>query len=342
MCDNECNYIQTDPDQINLIVEMSLKDVIIKQGSIVCTNNKTLGYVKEDYLVPQKKIDVNEFSNLLKDKIEKDESTENGESITTAESIDSIETKNPNMVDIIVFNTDEVQSVDHTTNILYVFNKTPEGCNSNYSFEVKSIFSLLELAQETMKFFTFRKKDRLLKRISNYDNEEFFYGFTTSAGLYHSDFCNYKSVYNMPRLTNLPSSLYYQAGDYGDPMLAQGCIEITDCYNKKEHGAVGDLMCGYASDHEKGPRFIRWFYCGQAFYNMWLLFMFSHEYYIFKGASKKEIIDRLYDDSLPNPHLYQAYAHVIYYNEPIPDEYELGNLAELITDNLIQLITPTF
>jgi len=324
------------------VTELFKKDFILKKGSIVSTNDKTLGYVKEDFLIPQNKVDTSVLINMIKGKNIESQNTEmqNEESPVEESPVEGfpvegfpVEGLDKNKLDIILMGSAEPEgtnlekTIDYSTDISYVFNQP---------------ITLLELAQESMKFFTFRRKDRLLKKISPYDNEEFFYGFTTSFGLYHSDFYNYDSVFNVSRLHNLPSSLYYQAGDYSDPLFSFGNIELSDCYNKKEYGAVGDLMCGYASDHEKGPRFVRWFYCGQAFYNLWLLIMFGQQYYIFKGADKKEIIDRLYDDNLPNPHLYQAYALVIYYNETIPDDYQLGNLGDLISDNLLRLITPTF
>jgi len=320
MCDTDCNYVQVDVDASIDSASIdnaetpntSKKDVILKKGSIIQTNDKTLGFVKVDFIIPQNETDITAIINLIKGKN------------TESQNVESQEPQNK--LDIILMNSDpeETKTIDYVSDISCVFNQP---------------ITLLELAQETLKFFTFRRKDRLLKKISPYDNEEFFYGFTTSLGLYHSDFYNYDCVFNVPRLRDLPSSLYYQAGDYSDPLFAFGNIDLSDCYNKKEYGAVGDLMCGYASDHEKGPRFVRWFYCGQAFYNLWLLIMFGPQYYIFKGADKKEIIDRLYDDNLSNPHLYQAYAHVIYYNEPIPESYQLGNLGDLISDNLLRSIT---
>lgn len=297
---------------------------IIKKGYIICTNDKILGYAKDDFTIP-KKDGKEELINMLKGIASKKSNDS-----TTIESIDSAAEESAGLEIILMASPDPenpiISKVNYETEILQVF---------------KFPVTLLNLAQESLKFFSFRRKDRLLKRISPYDNEEFFYGFTTSFGLFHNEFNDFDSVFNISRTLNLPSSLYYQAGDYADTLFESGHLDLTECYNRKEYGQIGDLMCGYAIPHEKGARFIRWFYCGQSFYNLWLLIMFGPQYYIFRGHEKKEILDKLYDDKLDNPHLYQAYAHVIFYEEPIPDEYNLDcNFGELISQNLMDLVKP--
>ena len=330
------SILNTDAENIgveNTDETSEIKKYTIKKGYIICTNDKILGYAKEDFTIPQKD-DKEEFIKQLKNINLKVDSDSKASSGTVQERPDESSQTcpdagsgcNPEMILMASPDPDNpiVAKVNYETEILYVF---------------KFPVSLLNLAQESLKFFTFRRKDRLLKRISPYDNEEFFYGFTTSFGLSHNEFSDYDSVFNLSRTKNFPSSLYYQAGDYSDTLFAYGQFELTECYNRKEYGQVGDLMCGYAVPHEKGPRFIRWFYCGKQFYNLWLLIMFGAEYYVFKGYGKKEILDMLYDSELQNPHMYQAYALVLYYSEHIPDEYGLASdFEDLISQNLMDLL----
>ncbi len=146
---------------------------------------------------------------------------------------------------------------------------------------------------EKNKYLTFRRVDRLIKKTSWYDQEEYYYGFT-KADILHAEFYDYPLVYN--NRPPIPSGLYYQNGDYSDPVFEDGVLIFgEETYNHKKPGKEGDIMCGLASNTEQGPRYTQWFYCGMPFYYFWLLIQFGRDYYVFKGMTDEQIMKRLYD-----------------------------------------------
>lgn len=191
---------------------------------------------------------------------------------------------------------------------------------------------LLASARDRLSLLTFRRKNKLQTR-QGWHNEEFFFGFTKNQNMLHADF-------------RWPPSLYYQAGDYCNLKLEDGVFEFEDnTINQKISGKVGDFMCGIAGSCEQGARYYKWFYCGtgeqqktRPFYNLYLLIQYGADYYIFRGRTKKQILDMLYCSE--KKHLYQAYALVIYYKEPIPAEYGLPDLEEKIKTGLLWMVQP--
>ena len=197
---------------------------------------------------------------------------------------------------------------------------------------------ILTVAKAKFNHFFVRRKSKLHFKIG-FNNQQFFYGFAESTKMLHFE----KAELNHPMI--LQSSLYYQAGDYSNLLLHQGKIEFGETYNRSSNGDVGDFMIGLACKHDKGPRFYKWCYGSKKtyrpLYNLYLLLKFGSDYYIFRGKTKEEIMQCLLsNETIPsegevvNPHIYQAFAHVLYYNEDIPESYGLPSLKEKILTNL--------
>ena len=213
---------------------------------------------------------------------------------------------------------------------------------------------LFKAAQARFNHFTIRKKAKIFRK-TGFKGKEFFYGYTTYSNLLCMEDLrmNHLDVFN--------SSLYYQAGDYCYLMLKNGFIEFTPkSFNKKISGKEGDYMIGIASFHNQGQRFYKWCYAGSGInrplYNLYLLFRYGKEHYSFRGMSEEEILQKLhcppveydddisessneeviheYDPSQDHEHVYKAYAMILIFHKPLPDEWNLPDLEKNIKSDL--------
>ena len=317
-------------------MEKGTLDTILKKGTYIVTFKDKIGTLLEDYTLPQ----INQEEEVEETP---EEAVEETVEETPEETVEETVEETPE---------ETVEVPDDPAHIFAIKLSDDSEINVNYIRDVRYVVpiykdehdTLRQIAVEKLKYLTFRRIDRIIKKTSSYDDEEFYYGFTKSFGLFHVEFLDYPLAYNSSRVFGLPHSLYYQCGDYTDNYFAEGEFELHESnYNHKKPGESNDLMCGHATHSNQGPRYVSWFYSSEAFYKLWLLIMFGEEsedqWYIFRGAKQEEILDMLYDPKSDNPHLYQAYALVIYYNQPIPEEYKLDpGFADDIKNNLLSII----
>lgn len=189
---------------------------------------------------------------------------------------------------------------------------------------------ILKGLRATMDQYSFRIQGTYIER-AGFSGNPFFFGFTGKADMYHLEV---KTV-NHPEI--LPTVVYYQAGNYADLKLNDGSFEFGDIYDKQHSLPTGTYMMGLIGYRADKPRFIKWTYAKDQLYKLYILIMYGDSYYMFYGMSKQQIIDSLeVKDSnlkmrdITNPHYYQAFAHVCYYNEDIPASYGLDGLKEKI------------
>ena len=187
---------------------------------------------------------------------------------------------------------------------------------------------LLKGLRAIMGQFTFRIQGTYITQIG-FSGNPFFYGFTGKTDMHHLE----TQTLHHPEIH--PTVIYYQAGNYADLMLENGKFEFDHIYDRQSNESYpnGTHMMGLVRYRDNKPRYAVWTYAG-ALYKLYILIMFGHTYYMFHGMSKKQIIDTLeIKDAklgIKNPHYYQAFAHVCYYDEDIPQEYGLNDLKEKI------------
>lgn len=203
---------------------------------------------------------------------------------------------------------------------------------------------LLKAAQAQFGHFTIRRKNILLKR-NGFDGEEFFYGHSTVK---HDNTMHSEHI-QMNYLDNFDGTLYYQAGDYSHLALYDGRIQFTETFNQKVHLNERDFMMGLAKQSDRGDRYYKWCYCGTGYlqrnrplYNLYLLIMFGQDYYVFRGKTKKQILDELECQDKDDPNygnVYKVYAQVLVFDEKVPEEWNMGDLDKKIKDNLSWALT---
>ena len=175
-----------------------------------------------------------------------------------------------------------------------------------------------------------------------YNNLPFFYGFTGKENLMHLE----QVTPNHPEI--YPTVLYYQAGSYSILRLSEGKFEFKEEIQNRMHSCPNAIQAGVVVYNDGKPRYHKWIYTGQyphcPLYYLYMLIVFGIDYYVIRGMTKEQIISRLYckqDSKDPrdirlsesDKHLYQAYAHVVYYDEDIPESYKLPDLKQKIIDN---------
>jgi hypothetical protein len=185
---------------------------------------------------------------------------------------------------------------------------------------------ILKGLRATLDRFTFRIQGTTIIK-EGFSGSPFFFGFTGKADMHHLEI----KTNNHPEVH--PTVIYYQAGNYANLMLKDGKMEFGEIYDRQGEYPNGTYMMGLVSYRDQKPRFAKWTYVGPL-YLLYILIVYGSTYYMFHGMTKEQIIDSLEirDRKLgiDNPHYYQAFARVCYYNENIPEEYKLEGLKEKI------------